>query len=129
MPDGTSVGNVYLDLVVRDTIVKQIQEISDRARSAAQKQFSDMGKSLGDAMGKTMTQGMENASRNLSQTVNGAFSKSVALLQAKIKELAFPLTASGTNWMPCGLRGCGQATRHSTRWWPSSKKFPIVFPP
>lgn len=87
MPDGTSVGNVYLDLVVRDTIVKQIQEISDRARSAAQKQFSDMGKSLGDAMGKTMTQGMENASRNLSQTVNGAFSKSVALLQAKIKEL------------------------------------------
>lgn len=87
MPDGTSVGNVYLDLVVRDTIVKQIQEISDRARSAAQKQFSDMGKSLGDAMGKTMTQGMENASRNLSQTVNGAFSKSVALLQAKMRSL------------------------------------------
>lgn len=83
MPEGTSVGNVYLDLVVRDTIVKQIQEISDRARSAAQKQFSDVGKSLGD----TMTQGMENASRNLSQTVNGSFSKSVAMMQAKLNAL------------------------------------------
>lgn len=87
MPEGTSVGNVYLDLVVRDTMARQLQEIADRARSTAQKQFSDMGKSLGDAMGKTMTQGMENASRNLSQTVNGSFSKSVALVQAKIKEL------------------------------------------
>lgn len=89
MPDATGatsatkVGDVYLDLVVRDTIVKQIQEIADRARSAAQKQFSDVGKSLGD----TMTRGMENASRNLSQTVNGSFSKSAALLQAKMRSL------------------------------------------
>lgn len=87
MSEGTSVGNVYLDLVVRDTMARQLQEIADRARSTAQKQFSDMGKSLGDAMGRTMTQGMENASRNLSQTVSGSFSKSVALIQAKIKEL------------------------------------------
>lgn len=89
MPDATGatsatkVGDVYLDLVVRDTIVKQIQEIADRARSAAQKQFSDVGKSLGD----TMTRGMENASKNLSQTVNGSFSKSAALLQAKMRSL------------------------------------------
>lgn len=83
MPDATKVGDVYFDLVVRDTMAKQLQEIADRARSAAQKQFSDVGKSLGD----TMTRGMENASRNLSQTANGAFSKSMALIQAKIKEL------------------------------------------
>lgn len=83
MPDATKVGDVYFDLVVRDTIVKQIQEIADRARSAAQKQFSDVGKSLGD----TMTRGMENASKNLSQTVNGSFSKSAALLQAKMRSL------------------------------------------
>lgn len=87
MPDGTSVGNVYLDLVVRDTLVSQMQAIADRTRSAAQKQFSNIGQSLGNTMGKTMTQGMENASKNLSQTVNGSFSKSVALIQAKIKEL------------------------------------------
>lgn len=83
MPEGTSVGNVYLDLVVRDTLVKQLQAISDRARSAAQKQFSDMGKSLGN----TMTQGIATASRNLSKTVNGSFSKSVALMQAKLNAL------------------------------------------
>lgn len=101
MPEGTSVGNVYLDLVVRDTIVKQIQEISDRARSAAQKQFSDVGKSLGD----TMTQGMENASRNLSQTVNGSFSKSVALIQAKIKELGVSFDRIGYQLDAMWVRG------------------------
>lgn len=101
MPEGTSVGNVYLDLVVRDTIVKQIQEISDRARSAAQKQFSDVGKSLGD----TMTQGMENASRNLSQTVNGSFSRSVALIQAKIKELGVSFDRIGYQLDAMWVRG------------------------
>lgn len=101
MPEGTSVGNVYLNLVVRDTIVKQIQEISDRARSAAQKQFSDVGKSLGD----TMTQGMENASRNLSQTVNGSFSKSVALIQAKIKELGVSFDRIGYQLDAMWVRG------------------------
>lgn len=101
MPEGTSVGNVYLDLVVRDTIVKQIQKISDRARSAAQKQFSDVGKSLGD----TMTQGMENASRNLSQTVNGSFSKSVALIQAKIKELGVSFDRIGYQLDAMWVRG------------------------
>lgn len=101
MPEGTSVGNVYLDLVVRDTIVKQIQEIADRARSAAQKQFSDVGKSLGD----TMTRGMENASRNLSQTVNGSFSKSVALIQAKIKELGVSFDRIGYQLDAMWVRG------------------------
>lgn len=107
MPDATGatsatkVGDVYLDLVVRDTIVKQIQEIADRARSAAQKQFSDVGKSLGD----TMTRGMENASRNLSQTVNGSFSKSVALIQAKIKELGVSFDRIGYQLDAMWVRG------------------------
>lgn len=91
MPDATKVGDVYFDLVVRDTMAKQLQAIADRARSATQKQFSDIGKSLGD----TMTKGMENASRNFSQTVNGAFSKSVALIQAKIKELGISFDRIG----------------------------------
>ena len=88
MPEGTAVGNVYLDLVVRDTLTKQLQEISERASNAAQKQFSDIGKSLSDTMGKAMTHGMENTSRNLSKTVNGSFSKSVAIMQAKLNSMA-----------------------------------------
>ena len=36
MPDGTSVGNVYLDLVVRDTLTKQLQTMAQQAQSAMQ---------------------------------------------------------------------------------------------
>ena len=98
MADGTKVGNVYLDLVVRDTIVQQVQDLASKAQAAARRQFSDIGKAVGDAM----TQGMADASRAMTNTVqqsaadsqkamtgmvNGVFSKSVALMQAKLNSL------------------------------------------
>lgn len=83
MPDGTSVGNVYLDLVVRDTLTKQLQTMAQRAQSAMQKRFDDMGKAAGDAMQSALN----NASKAVGTTVNGTFSKSVALMQAKLKTL------------------------------------------
>lgn len=83
MPDGTSVGNVYLDLVVRDTLTKQLQTMAQQAQSAMQKRFDDMGKAAGDAMQSALN----NASKAVGTTVNGTFSKSVALMQAKLKTL------------------------------------------
>lgn len=83
MPDGTSVGNVYLDLVVRDTLTKQLQTMAQQAQSAMQKRFDDMGKAAGDAMQSALS----NASKAVGTTVNGTFSKSVALMQAKLKTL------------------------------------------
>lgn len=103
--DGTSVGNVYLDLVVRDTIVQQVQDLASKAQAAARRQFSDIGKAVGDAM----TQGMADASRAMTNTVqqsaadsqkamtgmvNGVFSKSVALMQAKLNSLQKTLDAN-----------------------------------
>lgn len=83
MPEGTSVGNVYLDLVVRDTLAKQLQAIAQQAQAAMQKRFEDMGKAVGDAMQRTVS----DSAKSVTSTVNGTFSKSVALMQAKLRTL------------------------------------------
>lgn len=83
MPEGTSVGNVYLDLVVRDTLAKQLQAIAQQAQAAMQKRFEDMGKAAGDAMQRTVS----DSAKSVTSTVNGTFSKSVALMQAKLRTL------------------------------------------
>lgn len=83
MPEGTSVGNVYLDLVVRDTLTKQLQTMAAQAQAAMQKRFEDLGKAAGDAMQRTVSA----STKSVTATVNGPFSKSVALMQAKLKNL------------------------------------------
>ena len=98
MAEGTQVGSVYLDLQVRDTIVQQVQDLAAKAQAAAQRSFADAGKAAGDAM----TRGMADAARAMTNTmqqsaagtqkaltgaVNGAFSKTAATLQAKLKLL------------------------------------------
>ena len=98
MAEGTQVGSVYLDLQVRDTIVQQVQALAAKAQAAAQRSFADAGKAAGDAM----TRGMADAARAMTNTmqqsaagtqkaltgvVNGAFSKTAATLQAKLKLL------------------------------------------
>lgn len=83
MPEGTSVGNVYLDLVVRDTLTKQLQAMAAQAQAAMQKRFEDLGKDAGDAMQRTVSA----STKSVTATVNGSFSKSVALMQAKLKNL------------------------------------------
>ena len=98
MAEGAQVGSVYLDLQVRDTIVQQVQALAAKAQAAAQRSFADAGKAAGDAM----TRGMADAARAMTNTmqqsaagtqkaltgvVNGAFSKTAATLQAKLKLL------------------------------------------
>ena len=98
MADGTNVGGVYLDLVVRDTIAQQVQNLASKAEAASRRQFADVGKAAGDAMTRgmtdaaramtnTMQQSAASAQRVATGMVNGVFSKSVALIQAKIREL------------------------------------------
>ena len=86
MPDaaaGTKVGNVYLDLLVRDTITKQVQAMAGKAQAAARQQFADVGKAAGDAAAK----GLASVSAAMNKTVSGAFNKSAATIQARIKAL------------------------------------------
>ena len=91
MPEatGTKVGNVYLDLQVRDTIAAQLKAMADRAQAAVRQQFSDMGKAAGTAMDKGLTDAAKAVTNTMQQTVsttvNGAFSKSAELIKAKMR--------------------------------------------
>lgn len=99
MPEGTSVGNVYLDLVLKDTIAKQVQDLAQKAKAAAQSQFSAVGKAASDAMAQEMNKTAQAVSEGIRKTteasksavtgaLNGAFSKSAAVMQAKLKSMA-----------------------------------------
>lgn len=44
MADGTNVGNIYIDLVVRDTVEQQVQGIAAQGQKTAQKAFAGMEK-------------------------------------------------------------------------------------
>ena len=44
MPEGTGVGSVYLDFVVRNTVAQQIRDITSQAAAQAQKGFEAAGK-------------------------------------------------------------------------------------
>jgi len=60
---------------------KQLQQIAAKTRATAQQEFADVGR----AAGKAAQKGFE--STNFTATVNGVFSKSVALAQAKVADL------------------------------------------
>lgn len=98
MAEGTQVGSVYLDLQVRDTLTRQVQEMAAKAQAAARQCFADVGKTAGAAMDKgfrdtaktvssTVQQSAANAQKAMTGAVNGAFSKTAATLQAKLKML------------------------------------------
>ena len=98
MAEGTQVGSVYLDLQVRDTLTRQVQEMAAKAQAAARQCFADVGKTAGAAMDKgfrdtaktvsnTVQQSAANTQKAMTGAVNGAFSKTAANLQAKLKML------------------------------------------
>lgn len=98
MAEGTQVGSVYLDLQVRDTVARQMQDLAAKAQAAARQCFADVGKTAGSAMDKgfrdtaktvstTVQQSAANAQKAMTGAVNGAFSKTAATLQAKLKML------------------------------------------
>ena len=72
MAEGTSVGSVYLDFVVRDTITQQVQDMSRRAADQTQKAFDRMGK---DAAG------------SIQHTFGGAYNKTLETAKSKVEQL------------------------------------------
>ena len=53
MGDG-SVGNVFLDLVVRDTVNKQVENISNKATASARKSFAGFESAIGASVNKAI---------------------------------------------------------------------------
>lgn len=51
---GTSVGTIFLDLIVKNTVKKQVGEVAAAAQQQAQRSFEAVGKAAGDAMQRTL---------------------------------------------------------------------------
>lgn len=56
MSEGTNVGNIFLDLIVRDTVEKQVQDIAAKGQQTAQKAFSSMERTAENAANKVASQ-------------------------------------------------------------------------
>lgn len=55
MAEGTNVGSIFLDLIVRDTVEKQVQSIAAKSQATAQKAFSGMEKAAEGSVNKTVS--------------------------------------------------------------------------
>lgn len=51
---GTTVGTIFLDLVVKDTVKKQVEDMAASAQQQAQRSFDAVGKAAGDAVQRAM---------------------------------------------------------------------------
>lgn len=79
MSEGTNVGSVFLDLVVRDTVDKQVQTIAGKAQATTQKSFVGMEQAIAAAVEKAVakatkaaTSAASSASRAAAQAVDAA---------------------------------------------------------
>ena len=51
---GTSVGTIFLDLIVKNTVKKQVGDVAAAAQQQAQRSFEAVGKAAGDAVQRTL---------------------------------------------------------------------------
>jgi len=108
MSEGTNVGSIFLDLVVRDTVEKQIRDIAAKAQAQAQQAFTGVEKTMTDAAERAAAHAARSAQsaadqvdkalhkvsdtasatgKRVETTFDGAFDKTVAMAQARVREL------------------------------------------
>lgn len=106
MADGTSVGAVYLDFVVRDTIAQQVQAMAQKAKAQMQQSMENVEKVMADSMARaaskaadSVTQAVEKVSseaadcgQQVQEALSAPFNKAVALAQVRVKELETKLS-------------------------------------
>lgn len=56
MAEGTNVGSIFLDLVVRDTVEKQVQDMAAKGQAVTQKAFSGMEKAAETSVNNAVAQ-------------------------------------------------------------------------
>lgn len=81
MPEGTGVGSVYLDFVVRNTVAQQIRDITSQAAAQAQKGFEAAGKASGDA---------------IQRAFSGGYNKTLEKARVKVRELESQFDSLGS---------------------------------
>ena len=99
MSEGTNVGSIFLDLVVRNTVEKQIQNIASEGQRTAQKAFSGVEKAA-----ERMASGVANQTGKLAETavksaaqsvekITGQTKRSIEKLQSYVRRLEDQLSA------------------------------------
>ena len=78
MPEGTSVGTIYFDLALKDTINAQLQAAAARTKAQVQHAFNGVGDQIQKSISATGTQA--------AQAAGAAWSKSVALAQLSLSK-------------------------------------------
>ena len=78
MPEGTSVGTIYFDLALKDTINAQLQAAAARTKAQVQHAFNGVGDQIQKSISGTGTQA--------AQAAGAAWSKSVALAQLSLNK-------------------------------------------
>ena len=78
MPEGTSVGTIYFDLALKDTINAQLQAAAARTKAQVQHAFDGVGDQIQKSISATGTQA--------AQAAGAAWSKSVALAQLSLNK-------------------------------------------
>ncbi len=97
MADGTSVGKIYLDFVIQDTIQQQVQAMAAKAQAQVQRSMNAIEKSITETMNRVMSKAADAAQQASSKTaeagqqmtnsVSSSLDKTVALAQTKVTEL------------------------------------------
>lgn len=97
MADGTNVGSIFLDLIVRDTVKEQVkkmvagaQETAKQALSGVEKAAEKMASNVTVQTGKATQQIAENAakaSQKAASSMVGTINRSVAMAQAGVTKL------------------------------------------
>lgn len=78
MPEGTSVGTIYFDLAIKDTINAQLQAAAARTKAQVQHAFNGVGDQIQKSISATGTQA--------AQAAGAAWNKSVALAQLSLSK-------------------------------------------
>lgn len=86
MAEGTNVGSIFLDLIVRDTVQKQTEKIAAKAQASAKQSFGAVERSA-EAMTNQIAAKSQKMGQRIQSSISGAFNKSVAMAQAKVAQL------------------------------------------
>ena len=92
MAEGTNVGSIFLDLIVRDTVQKQTERIAAKAQASAKQSFGAVERSAENMANQIATKSQE-AGQRIQSSISGAFNKSVAMAQAKVSQLETALAS------------------------------------
>ena len=92
--DNGSVGSVFLDLVVRDTIDKQVQAMAEKAQSTTQKSFAGMEQAISAAVEKAVTKATK-AATSAASSASRAAAQAADAAQKAVQAAASSATSCG----------------------------------